>query len=273
MKFLMLAVTTFWIVFTKGCNNGDNTSPSTNTIIHNKIDTSVVEKKTINSPDSFIKYTIDSNTYLNLPYYDSTMSHAGQNGYIDTFTINNCKFRIVHLDTMYDGTVEKYQSRKWYKILQFETLGNHNDYDISKDLDGDGYRDLIFYWKWFGEIHFFDTTKNELNDSTNCTIYIDWTLVDSTRKIYYENEFGKMLNSPIHSNLFTFKNAKRINLASLEIQFDKNDIESYRINKLWLHYTGKKAAENIVFDKNIGVYDFNYEQFWKDNLEKFINEQ
>jgi len=235
-----------------------------------KIDTTVLRTIKSNSSDTFIKNSEDTSRYLNLPYYDSSMYHPGSQGYVDTFTINNYKFRIIHQDTLFDGTVEKYKNGQWLRTMQFENLGNHNDYDISLDLDGDGFRDLIFYWKWYGEIHFFDPIKNEFCDTTNCTIGIDWILIDTSNRIFFENKFGKLMNSPVSSNLFTFKNATRIDIATLEILFNPNDDnQDIVVGKLY-HNKGKALLEKIIPKSKTSVTDFDYEKFRKERYKKLI---
>lgn len=102
--------------------------------------------------------------YEKLPFWNKQIDHAGGKGYIDTFTINETHFRIIHNDTLFDGTVQVYKENKWMDNIQFENLGNHNDYDITNDFDGDGNKDLIFYWKWHGEIYFFDKNNNRFSD-------------------------------------------------------------------------------------------------------------
>ncbi|MFC4231827.1 hypothetical protein ACFOW1_07990 [Parasediminibacterium paludis] len=235
-----------------------------------KNDTAV--SKTVESSlnNTFVKNPIDTCQYLNLPYFDTSMDHSGAQGYIDTFTINNHKFRIIHQDTLFDGTVEKYQNGHWFETMEFENLGNHNDYDISLDLDGDGFRDLIFYWKWNGEVHFFNPIKNEFSDTANCIIERDWTLIDTSKHIFYENQFGKLIHSPAYSNLFILKDAKRIDIATLEISYNPNDDDQNIIGGKLYSNNYKTAIENIIPKNKTSVTDFNYEKFWRDRYLKLI---
>ncbi len=238
--------------------------------IGTEFDTTIVQNKKSLESDTFVKESIDTSNYLGLKYYDTTMDHAGSQGYVDTFTIHNYKFRIVHQDTLFDGVVEVNKNGKWYRTMQFVNLGNHNDYNISFDLDGDGYNDLIFYWKWFGEIHFFDPTKNEFCDRISSNIGIDWTLLDTSNHIFYENEFGKEMNSPVYSNLFTFKNAKRIDIAALNIYFDPNDENGTFIKGLLYKNGSKVQIEKVKPKEKVNIDDFDYLKFWKKRYKGLI---
>lgn len=225
----------------------------------------------LNSADTFIKNTIDTALYTALPFYDSDMYHEGLKGYQDTFTINHFKFRIIHNDSLFDGVVEKFENGHWYKTMQFANLGNHNDYDISKDFDGDGFNDLIFYWKWSGEIHFFDSASNAFSDTVNCIVDNSWVLLDTAQLIYYENDFGKMMTHPVYSNLFTFHQKKRIDMASFEINFKPGDDDkNFLKSKLFLNGR-EKPIEIFNPDHKESIADFDFENFWKTRYKKYFS--
>lgn len=212
--------------------------------------------------------------YKNLPFWNKNIDHAGGEGYIDTFTINKTHFRIIHNDTAFDGTVQVFKENKWVDNIQFQNLGNHNDYDITNDLDGDGNKDLIFYWKWNGEIYFFDKNINRFSDSLDCRIGIDWTTLNASKHIYFENEFGKLMTSPVHSNLFTFKNKTRIEIATLEMNFDTNyDTEnSGNLTNCTLYIHGvKKAIESFKVTNKVSPDEYNLEKYWKAKLKKILS--
>ncbi len=221
--------------------------------------------------DTSIQDSLDNTHYL-LPFWDSTMNQAGPEGYIDTFTIDNYKFRIVHQDTMFDGVVEVNKNGEWYRTLEFENLGNHNNYDISNDLNGNGYNDLIFYWKWFGEIRFFDKTKKRFSDTINCTIGRDWSLLDTAKRIFYEVHEDRLLE-PVISNLFIIKNFKRIDLFTLTLTFDRDD-EDYIIKEEVLSSAkNDKKIENIKLTEKISVTDFDHRKFWNGRYKELLGYQ
>lgn len=259
-----LLVLVFSVVFI-ACNS--NRHPDAPIV---KVDT-LIAKKTWALQMMNHKNLVDTNKYQRLPFWDTTISHSGAQGYIDTFTIYNTQMRIIHQDTLFDGVVEVRKDGQWIRTLEFENLGNHNDYDRMQDLDGDGNKDLIFYWKWFGEIHFFDTAKKSFCDTENCTIGSDWTLLDTARHIFYEEEFGKLMHSPCYSHLFTFKRAKRIEIASLELTYDTEDGDDTFIKGTLYLEGNKRPVESILPKEKLGVMDFCYQKFWEDRYLKFSN--
>ena len=265
IRFLLF----FSLCFTS-CNPATHQKYSGSKIDTAHISTTISKTNQFNFSDTFIKNSIDTATYLSLPYYNSSISHEGAKGYIDTFTVHNYKFRIIHQDTIFDGVVERYMNGNWYRTMQFENLGNYNDYDVSLDLDGDGFHDLIFYWKWYGEIHFFDTAKNNFCDTANCNIGRDWTLIDTTRHIFFEDDFGKLMYSPVSSNLMTFKNSKRIDIASLEVNFEADKEDQNIINcNLFLNGQDKPVEKFVPKDK-VDVMLFDYQKFWKERYKKLM---
>ncbi len=211
--------------------------------------------------------------YAKLPFWNKNISQKGSQGYIDTFTINKIHFRIIHNENQFDGIVQIYKSNKWIDNIKFQNLGNHNNYDRTFDLNGDENKDLIFYWKWHGEIYFFDKTKNRFSDTLDCTIDRDWTTLNSKKNIYFENVFGKLINSPVHSNLFTFKNKKRIEIASLEMNFDTNyDTENsgnLTICKLYKHGV-KKSIERFSVTNKVAPFEFDLVKYWNKKLKTIL---
>lgn len=212
--------------------------------------------------------------YAHLPFWNDTISHAGEQGYVDTFTINKAHFRIIHNDTLYDGILQTFIKDKWVNNIVFEIIGNHNDYDFSQDLDKDGNNDFIFCWKWYCEIHFFDKTINRFSDNVDCTVSESWPLIDSLKNIYYETNFGKLNHSPVDSKLFTFKNRKRIDFATLEIKFNANyDSEDVgNIKQCKLYKAGNKTPiESFKPTHPIYLSEYDVEKFWKSRIKKLLS--
>ena len=126
--------------------------------------------------------TIWKSGYPNLPYWNSTFSYNGDRGYLDTFAIMGNKFRIIHNDTSYDGSVENYKNRQWTTNLVFENLGNHNKYDRTNDVNSDGFKDLIWFRKWETEVFLFNPKLKRFEDTSFIHPEI-WTLIDKDKKV------------------------------------------------------------------------------------------
>ena len=210
--------------------------------------------------------------YSHLPFWDSTMSHGGELGYIDTFTINNTKFRIIHNDTLFDGTVQVYKLNKWINNIVLPHLGGHNDYSITNDLDGDNNIDLILFWKWDCEVYFFDKKTNLFSDTVNSSFGYDWHILDSEKHIYFENEFWKLEKSPVFSNLYTFKNKKRVELASLEMIYNTNDDDNYlNLKKCRLYNSHHRALESFMLTNKTSIDEYDLDKYWKSKLKKILD--
>lgn len=217
-----------------------------------------------------LKNAIDLNNYAGLPFWTVDMPHASGKGYIDTFTIGESKLRIVHQNDKFDGIVEVNRNDKWYKVWQFENLGNQNDYDRTHDLNRDGYNDLIFQRKWSGDVHFFDVEKEYFSPEVNCVIGEDWHELDSIAGLFYEVNAYNMTR-PVTSTLFLIKKKARVDLASLTLTFDSND-ENYAVKKAVLHLLNNDTTEEIKVPQNVTVDDFDYEAFWKERQKNISSE-
>ncbi len=211
---------------------------------------------------------IDQNDYKGLPFWEQGMEHTGEAGYIDTFTIGENKLRIIHQASKFDGVVEVNKNGTWCKVLVFDDLANNNDYDRTKDLNRDGYNDLIFQRKWSGDVHFFDPAKGYFSPDVNCEIGEDWHELDSTAAIYYEvNAYN--LTRAVISKLFLIKKNARVELADLTLTFDPND-EDYNINKAALHYANSNHTEEIKLPQKASVTSFDYKGFWKEKQKSIL---
>jgi hypothetical protein len=269
MKFILLPIATITMAVFFSCKQEEKNKIESEKAIPKK---QFIED-TIKEIMFFKKDAIDTSSYKDLPFYNDGMPHTSSQGYVDTFTINKQLFRIIHRTNLFDGMVERKQHGKWYMMLDLETIGNHNDYDISKDLDGDGYRDLIASFKWFSKIYLFDSKKNAFNDSNALIVQEVWELLDTARLIYYEERWGKMLpNDSISSNIFTFKNGNRVDFASYQIihKTDKDGVENFEKGTLYLK-NASKPYEIILPKKKTDVEDIDFKKFWKQRYLKIIS--
>lgn len=211
--------------------------------------------------------------YEQLPFWEDTVSHSGYQGYIDTFTIKNTHFRIVHNDSLFDGKLQSYNGNQWVDNINFDNLGNHNGYDVTKDFNNDGCNDLIYYRKWEGEIYFFIPDSVRFSDTVNCIVSSDWQLLDTAKSIYYENIFGKLIHSPVSSILFTFKNFKKVELARLLMYFDtshKNNIGGHLLKCELYRFGDKRPVKSLEITKPLAPYQFDLRNHWKGWLKEAL---
>lgn len=249
-----------FIIILQACH--EQKPPPKITVTPNK-DTSVTAKADAINEKEWIKGDIDTALYNNLSYWDTTISHASSQGYKDTFSVAGASFRLIHNDTTFDGMLEKFENGDWVVQWIAQVLGNHNDYDRTYDLNGDGYKDFIFYWKWFGEVHLFDPSKKTFSDTVNCQIERNWWLLDSARNIFYEVIQGKLMSGTVESNLFTFNKFKRIDLLSLDLNYDRDADDDIITGGMLKDTANHIITRDVKPTKKTDVTEFDYYTFWK----------
>jgi len=197
-----------------------------------------------------------------LPYFDSTtMSKNGEVGYQDTFSVDKLKFRVIHHDTLFDGIIQKFEQGKWGEVLSFESLGNHNNYFVDKDLNNDGYNDICLEWKWDMETFFYNP---KLKTFTNKSIRLpsSWYLIDKEKGIYCNYQEGKTADAT--SELYTIKNFEKVVLAHIEFKSRADDNQI--LDKAEL-YKDKSKVEELKVNKD---EEFNYVKWWTENYKRVL---
>jgi hypothetical protein len=221
----------------------------------------------LNSKDSIWKAG-----HLTLPYWDSTFSHRSERGYIDTFSILNHRFRIIHNENLYDGIVETYKNKQWVNNFQFEGLSGHQGYDRTKDVNFDGYKDLIWTMEWDTKVFLFNPKLKKFAD-TSFFHPLQWTLIDKKKKIFCDF-WEHWYFSENHSKLYTFEGNKIVELYNLEFfsSDPKGELEdrSKLVEKVVLYKVtnGKKTIKikEIIVDSEA----FNYLDFWKSSYKELL---
>jgi hypothetical protein len=223
--------------------------------------------KILNSKDSIWRAG-----HLNLPYWDSTFSHHSVRGYIDTFSVLNSRFRIIHNENLFDGTVETYKSKQWITNFQFESLAGHEGYDRTKDVNFDGYIDLIWTTRWDTQVFLFNPKLKKFTD-TSFFHPREWTLIDIKEKIFCDS-WEHWYFTENHSKLYTFEGNKLVELYHLEFlsSDSKGELEdrSKLVEKVVLCkvINDKKAIKikEIIVDSDV----FNYLDFWKSHYKELL---
>jgi hypothetical protein len=205
--------------------------------------------------------------YPNLPFWDSTFSYNGGKGYLDTFIIMGNHFRVIHNDTSYDGSVEIYKNRQWTTNLVFENLGNHNKYDRTKDVNLDGFTDLIWFRKWETEVFLFNPKLRRFEDTSFNHPEI-WTLIDKDKKIFCDfwEHFYVEEN---HSKLYTFENNKLKVLFYLK--YISDEPRGMEIKKVALYKNSNSKTEIKIKEIEVNADEFDYISFWKSNYKQLIS--
>jgi hypothetical protein len=221
----------------------------------------------LNSKDSIWK-----TGHLTLPYWDSTFSHHSERGYIDTFSIMNRRFRVIHNENLYDGVVETYKNKQWVNNFQFESLAGHEGYDRTKDVNFDGFKDLIWTMEWDTKVFLFNPKLKKFADTSFFHPH-KWQLVDENKKIFCDF-WEHWYFTENHSKLYTFEDNKLVVLYYLEFfsTDPKGELEdrSKLVEKVVLYkvINDKKAIKikEIIVDSEV----FNYLVFWTSHYEELL---
>jgi hypothetical protein len=192
-----------------------------------------------------------------LPFLTSDMSRNQFEGYIDTFTLNSYCFRIIHHDSLYDGNVERYENGSWVTNLQFKNLGNHNGYSRDRDVNNDGYNDIVFYKKWDSDVFLFNKRGNNFY-TTSFQHPQEWTLIDSAKNIFCDF-FGFKFADKNTSKLYKFHGDSIETLYHLSFDEETIDKDRLTIRKVILF----NAVGKRVRDFPINSPEFDYIEFWK----------
>lgn len=193
--------------------------------------------------------------------YDSSLGNLSMNfdeGYIDTFSVGENKFRIRAADSSC-CIVEKFYSKEWDENFSFDL--SQYGYNKSVDINIDGYNDFVNINKWSDNVVFFDPRLQEFSEEE---IVTEQVLLDTTKKIFCDFAAYNLRAGPAISGLYIFKNYQKVYLFNLKIIFDDND-ENYTIKEEILYKgsgTTHKLSE-IVPTQKTSVDDFDYEKFWR----------
>jgi hypothetical protein len=217
----------------------------------------------------FAQIEILKNDTLNLPYWDSTMSHTGQMGYIDTFFVGNNKFRLIHNTGEFDGIVEKFNHSHWEFVTSHD-LGNHNDFHRKKDVNGDGFNDLIFQWRWHSDVFLFDNKINNFNDK-ELTLDDDWIVLDTSKRIFCSESIGKFVAGS--SDLYTFQDLEPYYYYRIEYKESENDQSKLDKILLFKCLDGKLENKTKIAELPLPEEDFDESYgyfYWQENYKKLL---
>ena len=180
--------------------------------------------------------------------YDSSRSllENVNDGYIDTFSINEQQFRI-YLDTAATNDdfyiLEKFRENHWVKNTGLGDLGKWG-YSRSTDINDDGFPDIQIIYRYYSYFYLYNSTAGRFNDTK--LSFSTCGIIDKSNKIFYSNNH---FDQNSFSDLFTFKNLVPYYFYHLTYIHDKYHD---RISKIILFkcHDGKKYRA----DKSFGIY-------------------
>ncbi len=297
MKPITFCFTAFFLLITS-CKNGTSVKEKTPS---NKI----LQQQKIFDTTKWEANTIDTFNYSNLPYWNEKMDRF-DTAYVDTFSVDGCKFRFVNPLTnvgkeYLDASVylEKEIKNKWIFNGFYLGQGNHiRGFQHSRDINHDGFVDITQNQKWKQQVYFFNPkNKNFDVDTTRDNenyINAEWELLDTARNIFCDfNDFKQMCND-IHSTLYTYNGFVKQDLYDLELyNCTKTDNDTHLVTKLIISkiFPRKYYDPTIFFSKDSLIaiqeiklshpidldknYDspgyFDYVKFWKERYKKLLS--
>ncbi len=234
MQALKYFFSIFLLTFIFSCNN-----TTQNSVNKHNVDTT---------------HSIDSSKYINTasmtPYLDTidysqfTVSYVGKPDsfevdipafYIDTFSLNNYRFRIIHkvLDEDNDGTLEKFTNGQWVRRIEFYKFNGSGDITHKVDVNNDGFVDILREAKFLQEIYLYNPSINNFIDTSCGVLNNDVFLIDTLHNIYCDFQEYRQHCNTIFSSIYTFKNFKKYYLFKLDLDNCKNGDYS-KIEKMTL---------------------------------------
>jgi len=197
------------------------------------------------------------------------------------FEINKAKFQIKIFDTTnYERfyLLQKYDAG-WKTV---DTFGYHRIIYL-KDINDDGFFDIGLSDKWQYEVLFFNPLKNSFVH----TGYFSWDIYDRNKRIVLVDDRGKIYcdmqeykRGEWTSYLFQIKDYKRVDLGEI-----RNSAKFIERDTAWITtsisvYKKKSFADkdgDVISDdklietmKPVANKDFDYENYWKSNWQKFL---
>ena len=178
---------------------------------------------------------IDNTDYSKIPVVKKIDECFGAS-YVYHFKVGNTSFRAVHIrvDSFPETvTIQKYQHKKWYNRLKFQSINHHGCVEF-KDVNNDGFIDLVMGSRFDTEVYFYNPAIHNFIDSVCCNINDDVYLIDTVRHIYCDFQSLKSMCGQLTSTLYTIKKFEKRVLFHLElVNCDKNR-EEIQIKKLIL---------------------------------------
>ena len=247
--------------------------------------------------DTLIQLQIDTTQYSNLPYWTSSINRFSE-AYIDTFSVGANKFRFVNPTATHQTggnfiTLQQLINGKWIETnLVLEENNHGGTFFHDKDINGDGYVDIVNTVRFTAVVYFYNPKINSFIDTpAKEVVNPDWFLLDKAKNIYCDFQEFKGMCDQIHSKLYTYLGFQRIDLYDLNLyNCSETNNETNIITKLVLSkcINGSSDSTNFVeeikLDKPIDTQGYNdngkypngtdqyfdYKKFWQDKYKKLL---
>lgn len=223
---------------------------------------------------------IDTTDYTEIPVVKEIEDCFGDY-YVYYFTVGKTRFRAVHIfvDTFPQIiTIQKLAKGKWYNRLAFQHLNHYGCVEF-KDVNNDGYLDLVLGARFDSEVYFYNPAIHNFIDSLCCRINEDVHLIDAKHHIYCDYQSLKSMCGQLTSTLYTIKNFKKQVLFHLELVNCNEKREEIDIKELILSKCINGDEDNLREIKTIHLKKplidsdepfFNNKAFWLKRYKKLL---
>ncbi len=191
-------------------------------------------------------------------------------GWIDTFSIDNRKFRI-NLNKENDSIdIEYLKNGIWIKNVSLEI---NDEFDLTTDLNHDGYKDIYSEAQGWNFVNYYIPQKRMFSKQYQMLGDGEY-LVDSSRQLYvnYREPYHQCNN--YNSQLLDYKNVipKIYFLLSGETYTDEYGCVMDSIKIIHL-YQYDDVKDTLILLNSFKPHDskkFDYDIFWKRNYKKLM---
>ena len=214
-----------------------------------------------------------------------TLKDCFGKSYVYYFSVGENKFRVVHIrsdEFPQTATIQKLVSNKWQNRIEFQN-GNKLDDFFFKDVNNDGFIDIVRHLYFDDEIYLYKPSVNNFIDSVCGILNYDVFLIDSLRSVYCDFQEYRQGAGSIFSTLYTFNDYSIYYLYKLELYNDDDDGAGghSKITKLILSkcVNGNRNLENLKKLKTIKLKHpldadkekyFNDKEFWKKEYKSLL---
>jgi hypothetical protein len=157
-------------------------------------------------------------------------------------------------------------------------------------VNGDGYNDIALTIRYHQEAFLFNPGTKTFMDTPSCTLYPNWTLLDSEHRIFCDLREGKMMRGDLNSTLYTFNGFEKRILYRLYLNNEADpdmvthlelyqcmDGDEYKCREITTEKL-KRPIDLNAMDSN-GHYAtgtdeyFDYRIYWKQRYKQLLHIQ
>lgn len=200
--------------------------------------------------------------------------------YIDTFTQNNQKFRLIYkmLDRHNDATLEVFTKGQWFRRIEFDKFNGSGEITHNIDVNNDGFVDILRDARFLHEIYLYNPSISNFMESSCGQLNKKVFLIDTLHNIYCDFQEYRQHCNTIFSSLYTFENYKRVDLFKLNLDNCENGDYS-KIKKMVLSKCINTDLETYEELKTIKLKKpldpekknyFDNKSFWKKEYKRLL---